>query len=110
MNVKGKDVAHKNGNPKDNRTINLTVKSASKNRSFRSQGIGSDSKKKNPMAGKLKAKTMLKRLPRKNLKVKAVNKAGNYTKPEMRKRLFNRIKAGGKVVLRVNGVLEKLKC
>ncbi len=25
-----------------------------------------------------------------------VNKAGNYTKPEMRKRLFNRIKAGGK--------------
>ena len=26
-----------------------------------------------------------------------VNKAGNYTKPEMRKRIFNRIKAGGKV-------------
>ena len=25
-----------------------------------------------------------------------VNEAGNYTKPEMRKRLFNRIKAGGK--------------
>jgi len=25
-----------------------------------------------------------------------VNKAGNYTKPSMRKRLFNRIKAGGK--------------
>lgn len=25
-----------------------------------------------------------------------VNKAGNYTKPTMRKRLFNRIKAGGK--------------
>tara|TARA_R100001460_G_scaffold359_1_gene1781 strand:+ start:2570 stop:2890 length:321 start_codon:yes stop_codon:yes gene_type:complete len=25
-----------------------------------------------------------------------VNKAGNYTKPEMRKRIFNRIKAGGK--------------
>ena len=25
-----------------------------------------------------------------------VNKAGNYTKPEMRKRLFNRIKAGSK--------------
>lgn len=25
-----------------------------------------------------------------------VNKAGNYTKPELRKRLFNRIKAGGK--------------
>ena len=25
-----------------------------------------------------------------------VNKAGNYTKPELRKRIFNRIKAGGK--------------
>lgn len=25
-----------------------------------------------------------------------VNEAGNYTKPAMRKRLFNRIKAGGK--------------
>ena len=24
-----------------------------------------------------------------------VNKAGNYTKPAMRKRIFNRIKAGG---------------
>ena len=26
----------------------------------------------------------------------SVNKSGNYTKPEMRKRIFNRIKAGGK--------------
>ena len=26
----------------------------------------------------------------------SVNKSGNYTKPEMRKRLFNRIKAGSK--------------
>ena len=25
-----------------------------------------------------------------------VNSAGNYTKPSMRKRLFNKIKAGGK--------------
>ena len=25
-----------------------------------------------------------------------VNEAGNYTKPEMRKRIFNRIKAGNK--------------
>ena len=25
-----------------------------------------------------------------------VNKAGNYTKPALRKRIFNRIKAGGK--------------
>ena len=39
-----------------------------------------------------------------------VNKAGNYTKPEMRKRIFNRIKAGVKVVLRDNGLLEKLRC
>ena len=55
------------------------------------------------VAGKLKkasqahagqAKTLL------ALKLKSggstVNKAGNYTKPTMRKRIFNRIKAGGK--------------
>ena len=30
-------------------------------------------------------------------KKSTVNKAGNYTKPAMRKRIFNRIKAGGKV-------------
>ena len=29
-------------------------------------------------------------------KTAEVNAAGNYTKPEMRKRIFNRIKAGGK--------------
>jgi hypothetical protein len=29
-------------------------------------------------------------------KKSTVNKAGNYTKPSMRKALFNRIKAGGK--------------
>ena len=33
--------------------------------------------------------------PKKKAK-STVNKAGNYTKPELRKRLFNRIKAGGK--------------
>ena len=34
---------------------------------------------------------------RNNMKKKStVNKAGNYTKPTMRKNLFNRIKAGGK--------------
>lgn len=32
VNVKGKDVDHKNGNPKDNRTSNLRVISKSKNR------------------------------------------------------------------------------
>ena len=31
----GKDVAHKNGNPRDNRSSNLKVISAAKNRSFR---------------------------------------------------------------------------
>jgi len=35
--------------------------------------------------------------PAKKRKTKSrVNEAGNYTKPTMRKRLFNRIKAGGK--------------
>lgn len=31
----GKDVAHRNGNPKDNRRSNLKVASASKNRSYK---------------------------------------------------------------------------
>ena len=39
-----------------------------------------------------------------------VNKAGNYTKPTMRKRLFNKIKAGSKGGKPGNGQLEKLKC
>lgn len=34
VNVKGRDVHHKNGNPKDNKRSNLTVSSKSKNRSF----------------------------------------------------------------------------
>ena len=38
-----------------------------------------------------------KRKPRKRKKRKSrVNEAGNYTKPEMRKRLFYKIKAGNK--------------
>lgn len=32
--VTGKDVAHKNGNPRDNRRGNLTIQTASTNRSF----------------------------------------------------------------------------
>ena len=41
----GKDVAHKNGNPHDNRASNLTVQSKKKNRSFpRTKTAG----KKNP--------------------------------------------------------------
>jgi hypothetical protein len=33
---------------------------------------------------------------RKKRRKSTVNKAGNYTKPTMRKRLFNKIKAGSK--------------
>jgi len=68
------------------------------------------------MTAKVKAKKVVKKVASKlkkaskahagqakalsKLKLKAggstVNKAGNYTKPTMRKRLFNSIKAGGK--------------
>ena len=37
----GKDVAHKNGNPRDNRSGNLTMQSKSKNRSFPRKRNGS---------------------------------------------------------------------
>lgn len=47
-----------------------------------------------------KKATAKKRVVRKatggSVKKSSVNKAGNYTKPSMRKQLFNRIKAGGK--------------
>ena len=39
-----------------------------------------------------------------------VNQAGNYTQPTKRKRIFNRIKAGGKGEHLGNGRLEKLRC
>lgn len=35
VGVTGKDVAHKNGNPKDNRPSNLKVVSKTKNRSYK---------------------------------------------------------------------------
>jgi len=42
-------------------------------------------------------KTTRRKAPARKKKSKSrVNEAGNYTKPTMRKRLFNRIKAGGK--------------
>jgi hypothetical protein len=41
----GKDVAHKNGNPKDNKTSNLTTQSKSKNRSY---ARTKSARKKNP--------------------------------------------------------------
>jgi len=47
------------------------------------------------MAVKKKAKAKSK--PKSKPKAKSrVNEAGNYTKPGLRKRIFNRIKAGGK--------------
>ena len=39
---------------------------------------------------------MARKAPAKPKKKSTVNKAGNYTKPEMRKRLFNKIKAGSR--------------
>ena len=46
----------------------------------------------------VKKRTTIKRKtkPLKLSKGSTVNKAGNYTKPTMRKRIFNRIKAGSK--------------
>jgi len=40
----------------------------------------------------------------------AVNAAGNYTKPTMRKNLFNKIKAGSKEVVQANGRHERRRC
>jgi len=48
------------------------------------------------MAIKKKATTARKAKPLKLSKGSTVNKAGNYTQPEKRKRIFNRIKAGTK--------------
>ena len=39
---------------------------------------------------------MAKTTKRKTKSKSTVHKAGNYTKPALRKRIFNRIKAGGK--------------
>lgn len=41
----GKDVAHKNNNPKDNRASNLKMQSPSKNRSFARNARGGHKKK-----------------------------------------------------------------
>jgi hypothetical protein len=46
-NVAGKDVAHRNGNPRDNRPRNLTTQTASRNRSF---ARTSTARKRNPYA------------------------------------------------------------
>ena len=47
VKVAGKDVAHKNGNPTDNRRSNLTTASASKNRSY---SRTRNARKRNPYA------------------------------------------------------------
>ena len=63
-----------------------------------SRGMGAIAPSKMPKAKTIKRKddpndvTMYK----KGGTVSHVNEAGNYTKPGMRKSLFNRIKAGGK--------------
>ncbi len=44
----------------------------------------------------MKRKTTTKRVTKNTGGKSTVNKAGNYTKPKMRKNLFNRIKAGTK--------------
>lgn len=41
-------------------------------------------------------KTLAKNMRPKKKSESKVNEAGNYTKPAMRKRLFNKIKSGGK--------------
>ncbi len=43
-----------------------------------------------------KKRSQLKKVSNVAIKKSTVNKAGNYTKPTMRKRLFNEIKAGTK--------------
>jgi hypothetical protein len=46
-NVAGKDVAHRNGNPRDNRPKNLTTQPASRNRSY---ARTRNARKRNPYA------------------------------------------------------------
>jgi hypothetical protein len=54
-------------------------------------------KKTSPARAKKKPNRTLKLAPGGAAKSKSrVNEAGNYTKPTMRKNLFNKIKAGGK--------------
>tara|TARA_R100000773_G_scaffold8449_1_gene8169 strand:+ start:4344 stop:4622 length:279 start_codon:yes stop_codon:yes gene_type:complete len=54
-------------------------------------------KKTSPARAKKKQNRTLKLAPGGAAKSKSrVNEAGNYTKPTMRKNLFNKIKAGGK--------------
>ena len=49
-------------------------------------------------------------LKKSSKKKSTVNSSGNYTKPGMRKRLFNSIKAEAKVVGQDNGQHVKLRC
>jgi|TARA_R100001015_G_C4571477_1_gene129478 Na+-transporting NADH:ubiquinone oxidoreductase subunit NqrA len=71
------------------------IKKVKRNKTRLSQG---GAVKKAPSAGAKKKQTRtLKLAPGGAAKSKSrVNEAGNYTKPGLRKRIFNRIKAGGK--------------
>jgi len=52
--------------------------------------------RKKPVAMKKGGSLMAKNMKSGGKTKSRVNEAGNYTKPGMRKRIFNRIKAGGK--------------
>ena len=63
---------------------------------MRQNGVRSDVRFPTGASGMKKGGSAKKKTTKKKKSKSTVNKAGNYTKPELRKRIFNRIKAGGK--------------
>ncbi|MDP5207097.1 hypothetical protein ORI99_08625 [Alishewanella sp. SMS9] len=61
-----------------------------------SRGMGDINPKKVPKTGTRKDGDKFDMYAKGGKTKSKVNEAGNYTKPELRKRIFNRIKAGGK--------------